>query len=208
VTPADHANTIRSAPRQLDSSTAVWVRLCNKTVALAAAWAEFKLALDDHGLVCHGDDGGIAEGPTAPTEAQERFVPEGDQQCGAFHREARATCMKRMGHDGPHATPQGHWIDGPWCDYPAAREEALTAGDQGEQSDGTVRVTPADGCAERQSPALPSPAASDDPAYERLSNLVGRTLVRVEMTPLGVMFRFSGGYVYWAAGNLARGGAR
>lgn len=59
------APTPKPSPRQFDSSTAAWVRLCGKTVALAAAWADFKLALDDYGLICHGDDGGIAEGPTS-----------------------------------------------------------------------------------------------------------------------------------------------
>lgn len=39
----------------------------------------------------------------------------------------------------------------------------LTAGDQGERPDGTGRVAPADGCAERQSTADPSPAASAEP---------------------------------------------
>ena len=42
------------------------------------------------------------------------FVPEGDERCGAYHTESRATCLKRKGHDGPHANSQGHWIDGPW----------------------------------------------------------------------------------------------
>lgn len=46
------------------------------------------------------------------------FVPEGDRTCGVVHRLARATCMKRRGHEGSHATPQGTWIDGPWCEYP------------------------------------------------------------------------------------------
>lgn len=48
------------------------------------------------------------------------FVPEGDRQCGVKHTPTGAACMKRQGHDGEHATPQGHWIDGPWCEYPDA----------------------------------------------------------------------------------------
>lgn len=51
-------------------------------------------------------------------EKDEWFIPEGDRTCGVLHTRARATCMKRRGHDGPHATPQGTWIDGPWCEYP------------------------------------------------------------------------------------------
>lgn len=76
----------------------------------------------------HDGDHSWASIPALPPlcAREDTLVPEGDRRCGVFHRESRATCMKRMGHDGPHATPQGHWIDGPWCDYPAAREEALT----------------------------------------------------------------------------------
>lgn len=41
---------------------------------------------------------------------------------------------------------------------------------------------------------------------ERCQDLVGRTLVRIEVVPLGVMFHFSakngdGGVVYWAYGG-------
>jgi len=38
-------------------------------------------------------------------------------------------------------------------------------------------------------------------AMERLSQLIGRTLERIEVVPLGVMFHFSGGLVYWAIGG-------
>jgi hypothetical protein len=70
--------------------------------------------------------------PTGINQTDERFVaegwfiPEGDRTCGVIHRYARATCMKRAGHDGPHATAQGHWIDGPWCEYPET-ERAVKA---------------------------------------------------------------------------------
>lgn len=67
-------------------------------------------------------------GPDTPADSQEDewFIPEGDRQCGVVHKMARATCMKRRGHDGSHATPQGTWIDGPWCEYPADSQEDKT----------------------------------------------------------------------------------
>lgn len=60
---------------------------------------------------------------TFPLDDTAWFVPEGDRRCGVIHRDARATCMKRKGHEGSHATPQGTWIDGPWCIYPAGTED-------------------------------------------------------------------------------------
>lgn len=70
---------------------------------------------DEHGLIRPAD-----------SQEDEWFIPEGDRQCGVVHKMARATCMKRRGHDGSHATPQGTWIDGPWCEYPADSQEDKT----------------------------------------------------------------------------------
>lgn len=56
--------------------------------------------------------------PAVELPSDQWFIPEGDRTCGVVHRYAKATCMKRRGHDGSHATPQGTWIDGPWCEYP------------------------------------------------------------------------------------------
>lgn len=66
------------------------------------------------------------ESPDAPADLPDEqwFIPEGDRTCNVVHRLARATCMKRQGHEGSHATPQGTWIDGPWCEYPDAPEIA------------------------------------------------------------------------------------
>ena len=36
---------------------------------------------------------------------------------------------------------------------------------------------------------------------EKLQLLVGRTLLEIKVVPLGVMFIFSGGFVYWAYGG-------
>lgn len=35
----------------------------------------------------------------------------------------------------------------------------------------------------------------------RLQSLVGRQLTSIEVVPLGVMFHFTGGIVYWAYGG-------
>lgn len=40
----------------LDSGALAWGRLCQKTVALAVAFAEFKLALDDYALMERGGE--------------------------------------------------------------------------------------------------------------------------------------------------------
>lgn len=71
-------------------------------------------SVDEHGLI------------PADSQEDEWFIPEGDRQCGVVHKMARATCMKRRGHEGSHATPQGTWIDGPWCEYPADSQEDKT----------------------------------------------------------------------------------
>lgn len=39
-----------------DSGRLAWTRLCHKTVALAVAFAEFKLALDDYALMEQGGE--------------------------------------------------------------------------------------------------------------------------------------------------------
>ena len=70
----------------------------------------------DAALALPADDG-------AATEDDKWFIPEGDRRCGVVHVWAHATCIKRRGHDGPHGTPQGTWIDGPWCDYTSLAED-------------------------------------------------------------------------------------
>lgn len=43
--------------------------------------------------------------------------------------------------------------------------------------------------------------ALDETARGRLKSLIGRRLERVEFAPIGVLFHFEGGYIYWANGK-------
>lgn len=112
----------------LDAARAL-ARIENRLARLhETARALIDLIEDEDAIVMWGDEihaqyealaALLAE--TSP-EPETHFVPEGDRRCGTVHRDSRATCLKRRGHDGPHATPQGHWIDGPWWEYPEAAE--------------------------------------------------------------------------------------
>jgi hypothetical protein len=48
---------------------------------------------------------------------------------------------------------------------------------------------------------LPPLDPKEEEMANRLRELVGKRLERIEVVPLGVMFHFEGGIVYWAYGG-------